>query len=297
VLTVAARPGENTIETESSGRLELAEWIASDENPLTARVMANRIWAHLFGTGLVRTVDNFGTTGETPSHPELLDHLAIEFTNNNWSVKHLIRQIVLSRTYQMSSQTTAEQLKRDPNNRLLSHFPKRRADAEYLRDALLVISGRLDDRTGGPTVKKGTNSEFGYVYTSHRRSVYLPVFRNRLEELMDVFDFPDPNLVQGKRTNTTLPAQALLLMNHPKMLEFSRSTGERLLDLPDLTDEERLNWLYLSAVGREPTARERDLCQQYLDALQTGETELDRTEIWAMLCQAVFNSIDFRYIE
>jgi len=297
VLTVAAKPGENTIKTKSSGRLELAEWLASEENPLTARVMANRIWAQLFGTGIVRTVDNFGTTGELPSHPELLDHLAIEFMENHWSVKNLIREIVLSETYRRSSKTTPEQLKRDPNNRLLSHFPKRRADAEYLRDALLAISGRLEDQKGGPTIKPGTRSEFGYVYTSQRRSVYLPVFRNRLEELMDVFDFPDPNLVQGKRTNTTLPAQALFLMNHPKMLEFSRSTAERILGLPNLTDADRLNWLYLAALGREPNAKERDLCRQYLQTFQDDETEIDREEVWATLAQAVFGSIDFRYIE
>jgi len=297
VLSVAAPPEKNQIETEFSGRRELAEWMASPENPLTARVMVNRIWAHLFGAGLVRTVDNFGSMGETPSHPELLDYLALEFVNNGWSIKQLIRQIVMSRTYQTSSQVVAEQLATDPENRLLSHFPKRRADAEYLRDALLTISGTLDDAKGGPTVKSGTNSEFGYVYTSQRRSVYLPVFRNKIEEMLSVFNFPDPNLVQGQRTSTTLATQALYMMNHPKMLAFSESTAKRVLDLPDQTRQQRLDWLYRFSVGRLPTESEVKLCTNYLNAATSDQQNIDQVETWSILCQTIFCSIDFRYIE
>jgi len=297
VLSVASPPEKNQIETEFSGRRELAEWMASPENPLTARVMVNRIWAHLFGAGLVRTVDNFGSMGETPSHPELLDHLALKFVNNGWSVKQLIRQIVMSRTYQTSSQVEAEQLATDPENRLLSHFPKRRADAEYLRDALLTISGTIDDTKGGATVKPGTNSEFGYVYTSQRRSVYLPVFRNKIEEMLSVFNFPDPNLVQGQRTSTTLATQALYMMNHPKMLAFSEATAKRVLDLPDQTRQQRLDWLYRFAVGRLPTESEVKLCADYLNAATSDQQNIDRVEAWSVLCQTVFCSIDFRYIE
>jgi hypothetical protein len=235
--------------------------------------------------------------GETPSHPELLDHLALKFVNNGWSVKQLIRQIVMSRTYQTSSQVEAEQLATDPENRLLSHFPKRRADAEYLRDALLTISGTIDDTKGGATVKPGTNSEFGYVYTSQRRSVYLPVFRNKIEEMLSVFNFPDPNLVQGQRTSTTLATQALYMMNHPKMLAFSEATAKRVLDLPDQTRQQRLDWLYRFAVGRLPTESEVKLCADYLNAATSDQQNIDRVEAWSVLCQTVFCSIDFRYIE
>ncbi len=297
VLSVASPPGKSRVQSEFSGRLELAEWIASEENPLTARVMTNRIWAHLFGAGIVRTVDNFGSMGDRPSHSELLDFLAIEFVNHNWSVKQLIRQIVMSRTYQTSSRATEEQLAIDPENRWLSHFPKRRADAEYLRDALLTISGKMEVVEGGPTVKPGTNSEFGYVYTSQRRSVYLPVFRNQIEEMLSVFNFPDPNLVQGQRVSTTLATQALYMMNHPRMLDFSSATAERVLSLPNITTKQRLQWLYQFSLGRLPTDSEIGLCLDYLRSVEADNLKVDRVETWAVLCQTLFSSIDFRYIE
>ncbi|MDC0262303.1 DUF1553 domain-containing protein [Planctomycetaceae bacterium] len=297
VLSVASPSEQNRVQTEFSGRLELAEWIASAENPLTARVMVNRIWAHLFGSGIVRTVDNFGSMGERPFHPKLLDFLAVEFVNRDWSVKQLIRQIVMSRTYQTSSRATEQQLAIDPENRWLSHFPKRRADAEYLRDALLTISGKMEVVEGGPTVKPGTNSEFGYVYTSRRRSVYLPVFRNQIEEMLSVFNFPDPNLVQGQRVSTTLATQALYMMNHPRMLEFSTATAERLLSLPEITTQQRLQWVYRFSVGRLPTDSEVELCLDYLRSVEAENLNIDRAETWAILCQTLFSSIDFRYIE
>jgi len=259
--------------------------------------MVNRIWAHLFGSGIVRTVDNFGSMGERPFHPKLLDFLAVEFVNRDWSVKQLIRQIVMSRTYQTSSRATEQQLAIDPENRWLSHFPKRRADAEYLRDALLTISGKMEVVEGGPTVKPGTNSEFGYVYTSRRRSVYLPVFRNQIEEMLSVFNFPDPNLVQGQRVSTTLATQALYMMNHPRMLEFSTATAERLLSLPEITTQQRLQWVYRFSVGRLPTDSEVELCLDYLRSVEAENLNIDRAETWAILCQTLFSSIDFRYIE
>src|SRR5262249_25480460 len=153
-----------------SGRRQLAEWLASTRNPLTARVMVNRIWHWLFGAGLVRTVDSFGTTGEPPSHPELLDYLAVRFINEEWSVKKIVREIVLSHTYQLAAEKPPAA---DPENRLLSRANQRRLDAECLRDAMLQVSGRLDLTPGGPAMKPGATSEVTYSFDDTRRSVYL----------------------------------------------------------------------------------------------------------------------------
>ncbi|MCG6156535.1 DUF1553 domain-containing protein [Rubinisphaera margarita] len=293
VLQVATT-GDATIRSSQSGRLELAEWIASPENPLTARVMVNRIWHHLFGAGIVRTVDNFGSTGELPSHPQLLDYLAVDFIRNNWSVKSLIRQIVLSRTYRISGQTES-QLKStiDPENRLLAYFPRRRADAEFLRDALLQISGRLEESHGGNTVPNGTNSEFDFTYSDRHRSVYLPVFRNRLHPMLAVFDFPDPNLVQGKRTNTTLATQALYMMNSSLILELAEETAQQLLTDTGRDRQERVEWLYRSALGRAPSADEQELADRFLNTSKPN----DSPEVWTMLTQSLFCSPEFRFID
>jgi len=293
VLQVAAI-GDASIQTTQSGRLELAEWVASPENPLTARVMVNRIWHHLFGAGLVRTVDNFGSTGEEPSHPQLLDHLAVEFTSNNWSIKSLVRQIVLSRTYQTAGQSQSQLRSTvDPENRLLAYFPRRRADAEYLRDALLQISGRLEEFAGGNTVPRGTSSEFDFTYSDRHRSVYLPVFRNRLHPMLAVFNFPDPNLVQGKRTNTTLATQALYMMNSDLILELAEETADRLLASSSTGKQERIDWLYLMTLGRQPTSEERELAAEFL---QTS-TGADSPQAWTMLTQTLFCSPEFRFID
>ena len=159
----------------------------------------------------------------------------------------------MSRTYQTSSQVEAEQLATDPENRLLSHFPKRRADAEYLRDALLTISGTIDDTKGGATVKPGTNSEFGYVlYESAAECLFCRYFATKLKRCSASLIFPDPNLVQGQRTSTTLATQALYMMNHPKMLAFSEATAKRVLDLPDQTRQQRPR-LVVSIRGRSIT--------------------------------------------
>ncbi|MCA8989152.1 MAG: DUF1553 domain-containing protein, partial [Planctomycetaceae bacterium] len=285
--------GNATIQTSQSGRLELAEWVASSKNPLTARVMTNRIWHHLFGAGIVRTVDNFGSTGELPSHPQLLDYLASEFVRDNWSVKSLIRHIVLSQTYQMAGQKSSQHMSADdPENRFLAWFPRRRADAEFLRDALLKISGRLEATVGGNTVPAGTSSEFDFVYRDNQRSVYLPVFRNRLHPMLAVFDFPDPNLVQGKRTNTTLATQALYMMNSSLILDLAEETAKQMLANPELEQDGQLEWLYLSTLGRMPSVQELDLANQFL---KTSNAE-NSLEAWTILAQSLFCSPEFRFI-
>ena len=187
-LQVASHGPAPKIPEQESGRRELGDWLASRENPLTARVFVNRTWTWLFGTGLVRSPDNFGTTGDAPTHPELLDHLAVRFMDEGWSVKKLVRELVLSRTYQQASAIPHSALRTphsaDPENKLLWHANRRKLDAESIRDTVLQVSGQLDLAQGGPLIKPGTSADYGYKHTDTRRSVYSPVLRNSLPELL-----------------------------------------------------------------------------------------------------------------
>ncbi|MCI0461933.1 MAG: DUF1553 domain-containing protein [Gemmataceae bacterium] len=285
------------IAAKESGRRQLATWLTSKDNPQTARVMVNRIWHHLFGTGLVRTVDNFGATGETPSHPELLDHLALRFVEQGWSVKKLIREILLSRAWQMSAEPASPQVierarKVDPENRLLWKANRKRLDAESIRDSILTVSGKLERTSGGPSIRKGTAIEREYRFDDTRRSVYTPVFRNRLLELFEVFDFADPNVCNGRRNVSTVPTQALYLMNSPFVLEQARHAADRLLALPGLDDAGRLERAYREALGRLPTERERQLALEFLRGVAADE----RRAAWGQLLQVVFGCVDFRYV-
>lgn len=292
VATVGAMP---TIPAKESGRRQLAEWLASRDNPLTARVFVNRVWNHLFGAGLVRTVDNFGATGETPSHPELLDYLAVDFMDNGWSVKKLIRQIVLSRAYQMASDMDSKEgLAADPENRLLWHMNRRRLEAECIRDAILAVGGQLDRKSYGPNIKKGTTVERDYKFEDVRRSVYTPIFRNKLLELFEVFDFGDPNLVVGKRNVSTVSTQALYMMNSPFVMEQAQQAAKALLAQSGLDDTARLDRAYWLALGRLPTERERKIATDFL--AQSGSSPPQRLAGWERLHQTLFACIDFRYV-
>jgi hypothetical protein len=293
--------GVPKLTNKQSGRYELADWLASADNPLTARVFANRVWHHLFGAGIVRTMDNFGNTGELPSHPELLDHLAIRFMEEGWSVKKLIREIVLSHTFQQSSGHNGhgngfakpQAADVDPENRLLWRYNRRRVDAETLRDGILAVSGQLDRAVYGDNIKKGTAVERDYQFEDTRRSVYTPIFRNRLLELFEVFDFPDPNIVAGRRNISTVPTQALYLMNSPFVMAQARRTAERLLETEEMDDARRLDVAYRNALGRLPTERERQIALAYLRAAETSE---QRVAAWERLCQTLFACVDFRYV-
>jgi len=276
---------------KQSGRRELADWLASKDNPLTARVIVNRVWHWLFGAGLVRTTDNFGTTGELPSHPELLDHLAARFMNEGWSMKKLVREIVLSRTYRQSSDATPERLAADPENRLFSHANRRRLEAECLRDAVLLASGRLQLEVGGPTFDTTVASDFGFVHKDTRRSVYSPSFRNARIELIEVFDAADPSTVTGKRNVSTVAPQALFLMNHSFVIDESRNSAKRLLDVPNQSDEERLQSAYRRLLGRVPTDAEQRIALKFI-----RDRSSDPLSAYAMLMQALLASIDFRYV-
>ena len=296
-LSVITGDDQPELADGSSGRLELAEWIAHGENPLTARVYVNRVWYWLFGTGLVRSVDNFGRMGEFPSHPRLLDHLAVEFVRNGWSTKKLIRQIVHSRTYQLSSEASPEAVQLDPENRLLSYSPRKRLDAESIRDAVLAVSGQLDLTTGGSTIKPGSTTEFGYRFNvsnldGRRRSIYVPVFRNTLLDLFTVFDFADPNLVFGRRTTSTLPTQALYFLNSPWVNQQAQHAALRVVSFEG-SREQRIEFAHRLFFGRPPKPAERQLTEDYLSGANSREEQLTA---WRQLCQALYASVDFRFV-
>jgi hypothetical protein len=293
VLQVANYGSAPEMPMSSSGRLELARWIVDPVNPLTSRVMANRVWHWLFGAGLVRTVDNFGTMGESPSHPELLDHLAVQFVQQGWSVKKLIRSIVLSRTYRLSSARGAQQ--QDPENRLLAHMNRRRLDAESLRDTMLSVAGTLKFEMGGATFPASLKTDVGFRFQAPRRSVYVPVFRSSLPELFEVFDFANPSLVTGRRDVSTVAPQALFMMNHPFVRTQARHTAERLLSDSRLEDANRIEHAYLQILGRHATEAEVMLSQQFLKSV-TDLTEKGQVEAWTQMVQSMFSTIEFRYI-
>jgi hypothetical protein len=289
-LTVATYSTLPTIPKGQSGRTELAEWIASADNPLTARVMANRTWHWLFGSGIIRTTDNFGTTGELPSDPELLDHLALRLVAHGWSIKKLVREIVLSRTYRQSSTGDPATITADPENRLFGRANRRRLEAEAIRDTMLSVSGKLDLTRGGPTFPTTLAADYGYKGNSNRRSVYLPMFRNALPEALEVFDFADTSVVTGRRNTSTVAPQALFLMNHPFVLEQSRHAADRLLaeELPN--DAARIVRASRLTLGRSPTDGEKAVALRFL-----GRGS-DPKDAWAVLFHALFASADFRYV-
>ncbi len=298
-LRVAMTEETPALLPQESGRRELAEWIADARNPLTARVTANRVWHWLFGAGLVRTVDNFGTTGEKPSHPELLDHLALRFTAEGWSVKKLIREIMLSRTWQL---TVAAPGTGDPENRLFAHANRRRLDAEQLRDGILAASGTLKLEVGGPNIAQAgdvdpnnfsaQDVEYSYQFTDTRRSVYVPAFRNKRLELFEAFDFGDINASMGQRNVSTVAPQALYFLNHPFVAEQARLAAQRALAEPG-DDAARLIVLFRRTLGRAPSPAESAKCLAFLGTA-TPERQLD---VWAQVQQTVFASLDFRYLE
>ena len=301
VLRVATLGEPPAMPADSSGRLELARWIASADNPLTARVWVNRVWAKLFGAGIVRTVDNFGTTGEAPTHPELLDFLARRFVADGWSTKALVRSLVLSRVYRLAVADDPRAAAADPENRLLSHMHRRRLDAESIRDAILQVSGTLDLTAGepgiaDPNVLGGVGSdrptEYGYQFTDTRRSVYTPAFRNRRLELFDAFDAADPNAVSGARATSTVAPQALYLLNSPFVMDQAELAAEKLLAAGPPDEPARVDAAFLAAVGRRPRPAERDAVLASLTA--AGD---ERLAGWQRVFQALYGCIDFRTLE
>jgi len=308
VLTTGEAPA---IPEKSSGRLELAGWLTSPANPLTARVAVNRVWQHLFGQGLVRTGDNFGATGEKPSHPALLDTLAVQFMKDGWSTKKLIRSLVLSHTYQLSSTHDSYANEKDADNRLLWRMPQRRIDAEAIRDAMLAASGQLDatpatgsvvSAVGDGYIGKGIRPETFSDYESTKRSVYMPVVRDFVPDILDVFDFAEPSLVVASRDVTNVPSQALFMMNNDFVRSQANAMAKRILATP-LDYPARLNLAYQLALSRPATEAERKRADQYLLAeakalmpLKKGDKDDASLLAWSTYCQALFASAEFRYL-
>ncbi|HEX3658274.1 MAG TPA: DUF1553 domain-containing protein [Pirellulales bacterium] len=295
-LQVANYDSPVEMPSNESGRLELGRWLASPRNPLTSRVMVNRIWHWLLGAGLVRTTDNFGAAGEKPSHPELLDYLATRLVRENWSVKRLVREIVLSRTYRLSSTGNARLAAADPENRLLAHANRRRLDAECIRDAMLCVSGQLDLTAGGTTIPADKTADYGFVSTSTRRSVYLPMFRNSLPDLLAAFDMADPSMVTGVRNVSTVSPQALFMMNNPFVRQQAELTAKRLLDAGTKPRDEQIRSAFLQVLGRSPTSIELERTDAYLQELLSGKSPATVQEAWTRVVQALLGSIDFRYL-
>ena len=295
---------------DRSGRLELARWLTHADHPLTARVMANRVWRHLFGAGIVRTADNFGLSGERPSHPELLDHLATKFVADGWSVKKLVREIVLSRTYRQASTYDPAAFRTDPENRLLWRTSKRRLDAEAIRDAMLAASGELDPaRPTGSLVPRligdrpisliGLDAKIppDLDDTLHR-SVYLPVLRDRLPDVLDLFDFAEPSLVTGDRETTNVPVQALYLMNSAFVRARAKGVAERVRRDAD-DDEGRLRLAFQLCFGRDADADEKRMVAAFLGRGKkiAGDDEKLRGELIANFCQALLAAAEFRNLD
>lgn len=282
---------------EASGRLELAKWMSSGNNPLTARVIVNRVWRWHFGKGLVSSTENFGVLGDRPSHPELLDWLALWFVENDWSIKKLNRLIMTSDAYaRASSPMNDAYASVDPSNRMLSFFPVRRLEAEAIRDSILAVSGRLDDSEGGKTIPlRNRQMVFNHTskdhtsYDSVRRSLYLPIVRNNLYDWLQLFDFPDPTMPTGHRQSTVIAPQALLVMNAPLIVNSSAAFAARLKKSAD-TDEQRIHNAWLSAYNRPPTAPE---LASAADFLASGN---NREENWQLLCHSIFASNEFLYL-
>ncbi|MEX2511551.1 MAG: PSD1 and planctomycete cytochrome C domain-containing protein [Cyclobacteriaceae bacterium] len=300
---------QEPIRSNGSGRKEMAAVILSPENPLTSRVMVNRIWHHLFGTGLVETVDNFGLQGDLPAHPELLDFISIRFREEGWSIKKLIGALVKTAAFQRATpEGTENQL--DQKIRYLAHYPVRRLEAEAIRDGILAVSGTLNPTLFGPSVPvhltdfmqgRGRPSESGPLDGNGRRSIYLEVRRNFLDRMMVSFDRPTPFTTFGKRDVTNVPAQSLFLMNDPFMWEQSRKMARAVLEIPASKIENRLQYIYLLAFSRPPTDKELEMAKEFITDLGNeknvnGEELLNSEEIWKEYCHSVFNMKSFIYL-
>lgn len=290
-LRILSRTEEPQAFVKGSGRLELAEAIASPENPLTARVIVNRIWQHHFGRGLVGTPDNFGKLGEAPTHPELLDYLTIQFIEQGWSLKKMHRQIMLSETYQLSTQRDERNMQIDADNRFLWRMNRRRLDVEAWRDGLLAVSGRLDAKLEGSSTNLADAG-------NTRRTIYGFISRHELDNMLRLFDFPDANITSSTRAETTVPQQQLFVLNSPFMVEQSKAFAARIKDQAGQGIEDQIRYAYLLAFGRPVTDPELDIGVEYLQGVDSQEgqepSQLDRLQRYA---QALLASNEFMYLD
>ncbi|TWT57100.1 Planctomycete cytochrome C [Thalassoglobus neptunius] len=313
-LSVISLEGQPGISSKESGRWELAQWLTDEDQPLTPRVAVNRIWMHLFGKGLVESIDNFGVNSSPPSHPELLDHLAYRFVHEfSWSRKAMVREIVLSRAYRLATTSNDHNEELDAQNEMYWRGTRRRVDAEVLRDSMLRISGELQlDRPEASIVTQIGEGEVGrgikvelldqpYPY----RSVYLPIIRGIIPEFLKVFDFPEPSNPQGVRFATNVPSQSLFLMNSPFVLDCSEHAARSLLN-HKASDTEMIEELYLRVFCRKPLPDEESRLLGYIDSWKSGADADEKNRgdlpesdvmLWSTVCQAVFASAEFRYVD
>jgi cytochrome c553 len=300
-LTVLKSSSTPKIDAKHSGRLELARWLTQKENPLTARVLANRIWFHLFGTGIVETVDNFGVLGKTPTNPQLLDALARYVMDHDWSVKQTIRAVVLSRAYQLSSDHSDANYAVDPANTLTWRMNRRRLDAEVIRDTTLAASGLLVLERPAPILDPKENGELGRNVpvgstrsADSHRSVYLPARRGLTNEMLDLFDAADSNLVVGQRDVTTVATQALYMLNSPFILEQADAIAERVLGQDRSSDAAaRVDRLYRLILARPAAEQEVSRGTAFVKSYSSDAS--DESAAWSALAQVLFSSAEFRY--
>jgi hypothetical protein len=313
--------------------LDLARWLTRPEHPLTSRVWVNRLWQHLFGRGLVSTPNDFGTRGSRPSHPELLDWLALQFTRGGWKSKPILRMLVLSNTYRQGSscRPDAKGLESDPENRLLWRMNRKRLEGEAIRDSVLIANGRLNREQGGPSIKVPLEPEvYDLIFTEdepaglwavtkdsrqwNRRSLYLFGKRNVRLPIFEAFDQPDRLSPCPERVRSTFAPQSLVLMNGPFLLEESTRLAEAIWTKKELSQSSAVKQLYRRAYSRKPTESEvqsaleflgnqKALVQKRMDRAETvrtfnTEANLDKASLaaWADLCLAILNSNEFVYI-
>ncbi len=291
------------------GRLELARWIANDANPLTARVLVNRIWLWVMGQGLVRTADNFGTTGQQPTHPELLDWLTLRFIEDGWSIKRLVKQIVMSSTYRQSSiRPAADDLRMmtDPDNRLWWRADRKPVSAEALRDGVLAISGELDPTRFGSRIRPGTNTDYSYEHDPRTRSVYLPAFRNSVPDLLEAFNYTDPSYVTGQRQRGIVAQQALMVLNHPWFAERAAAAAARNLREAGSSARDRIEFAFLQTLARKPQPDElADTIHFYEECYResihptasTDRIEVASAEALAQVYRILFATAEFRLVD
>jgi hypothetical protein len=311
-LQVVSRKNRPEIPKGKSGRTELGNWLTDVDTGagrLAARVLANRIWHHLIGRGIVRTVDNFGRTGEAPTHPELLDLLATRLIDSGWSVKTVIREITLSRTFAMSSAHNDEALESDPDNRLLWRAHRRRLDPESLRDAILATAGQLDfaqlDSSvaylGDQATAVGANKNRRRTDFPNR-SVYLPVIRNDLPEVFEAFNFADPHATTGARAKTAAATQGLFMMNDKSVMDASEAAARRLLaDASCDNDAARIDRMHETILVERPTSAERRTMQAFINSVEKQLTDANEAEsqhrAWSMACHALMSLSRFQFLE
>jgi hypothetical protein len=277
--------------TQGSGRLELAQAIANKDNPLTARVMVNRIWQHHFGKGLVRTPSNFGRLGERPTHPDLLDYLTTRFIASGWSIKTMHREMMLSATYQLSSRFDGHNHEIDPDNKLLWRMNRRRLEVEAWRDAMLSVAGSLDATVGGPSTDLASSD-------NRRRTLYGFVSRHELNTLLRLFDFPDPNITSDERPVTTVPLQQLFVLNSEFMVRNARALASRLASA-NQDDASRIRYAFHLLYSRPVTEQELRLGLEFLSTTGAAEDETGRPALtkWEQYAQVLLGANEFLYVD